>query len=115
MHAKHTVQKWVEAFNRADAAALEKLYADDAVNHQMPNVAVHGKAAIGEMFRQEFANSPEMFCIPVQILEDGEWAALEWKDPKDLRGCGFFHVKDGKIIMQRGYWDRLSFENAYKK
>jgi hypothetical protein len=26
-----------------------------------------------------------------------------------LRGCGFFHVQDGKIRFQRGYWDKLSF------
>jgi hypothetical protein len=26
-----------------------------------------------------------------------------------LRGCGFFHVRDGKIAFQRGYWDKLSF------
>lgn len=34
---------------------------------------------------------------------------LEWRDPKGLRGCGFFHVVDGYIRFQRGYWDRLSF------
>jgi ketosteroid isomerase-like protein len=114
MNAKHTVQKWIDAFNRGDFQSLEDLYAEDAVNHQMPNVPIKGKAAIGEMLRQEFSNSPEMFCIPVQILEDGEWAALEWRDPKDFRGCGFFHVQQGKITEQRGYWDRLSFEAIYK-
>ena len=44
-----------------------------------------------------------------QILEDGEWAILEWKDPLGLRGCGFFQVIEGKIKLQRGYWDKLSF------
>ena len=43
------------------------------------------------------------------IFEDGEWAILEWKDPLGLRGCGFFHIVDGKIKLQRGYWDKLSF------
>ena len=41
--------------------------------------------------------------------EDGEWAIMEWKDSLGLRGCGFFHVKDNKIVFQRGYWDKLSF------
>ena len=36
-------------------------------------------------------------------------AILEWRDPLGLRGCGFFHVKHGKITFQRGYWDKLSF------
>jgi hypothetical protein len=43
------------------------------------------------------------------IFEDGEWAMLEWRDPLGLRGCGFFHVVAGRIVFQRGYWDRLSF------
>ena len=43
------------------------------------------------------------------LFEDGEWAILEWRDPKGLRGCGFFHVPEGKIRFQRGYWDKLSF------
>lgn len=34
---------------------------------------------------------------------------LEWRDPKGLRGCGFFHVTDCRIAFQRGYGDKLSF------
>jgi len=30
-------------------------------------------------------------------------------NPSGLRGCGFFHVVDGQITSQRGYWDKLSF------
>ena len=44
-----------------------------------------------------------------KYFEDGEWAIMEWKDSLGLRGCGFFHVKDNKIVFQRGYWDKLSF------
>jgi len=43
------------------------------------------------------------------LFEDGEWAILEWRDPLGLRGCGFFHVVAGRIVFQRGYWDKLSF------
>lgn len=60
------------------------------------------------MFRREFA-AAEMVCIPENLFEDGEWAILEWRDPKGLRGCGFFHVVGGLIQFQRGYWDQLSF------
>ncbi len=56
----------------------------------------------------------EMTCIIENIFEDGEWAILEWKDPLGLRGCGFFHIVDGKIIFQRGYWDKLSFLRMHK-
>ncbi|WP_346863841.1 nuclear transport factor 2 family protein [uncultured Draconibacterium sp.] len=67
-----------------------------------------GKSNILEMFKYEFA-AAEMVCIVENIFEDGQWAILEWKDPLGLRGCGFFLVEDGKIKMQRGYWDKLSF------
>ena len=60
------------------------------------------------MFKDEFATA-KMTCLIENIFEDGEWAILEWQDPKGLRGCGLFHVVDGKIEFQRGYWDRLSF------
>lgn len=60
------------------------------------------------MFAQEFA-AADMTCIVETIHEAGEVAALEWRDPLGLRGCGFFTVRDGLIVFQRGYWDRLSF------
>lgn len=50
-----------------------------------------------------------MVCIVENVFEDGEWAILEWRDPLGLRGCGFFHVIDARIVCQRGYWDKLTF------
>ena len=105
---KEVVEKWVEVFNRADADALAALYAEDAVNHQVVQAPVEGRAAIREMFAQEFARA-EMECLVENVFEEDEWAILEWKDPDGLRGCGFFHVVNGLIHFQRGYWDRLSF------
>ncbi len=29
--------------------------------------------------------------------------------PARVRGCGFFHVVEGRIVAQRGYWNKLSF------
>ena len=108
MQPKELVQAWVEAFNSADADRLAAFYAEDATNHQVAESPVVGRTAIHAMFAREFA-AAEMVCIPENIFEDGEWAILEWRDPKGLRGCGFFHVQEGKIVFQRGYWDKLSF------
>ena len=102
------VTDWVDAFNRRDVTALTALYAEDAVNHQVAEHPVQGREAIESMFRAGFA-AAEMVCIVEHIFEDGEWAILEWRDPLGLRGCGFFHVVDGRIVSQRGYWDKLSF------
>ncbi|HJV91295.1 MAG TPA: nuclear transport factor 2 family protein [Holophagaceae bacterium] len=108
MTPRELVQEWVAAFNRADADALARFYAEDATNHQVAEQPVHGRAAIREMFRAGFA-SATMICLVEHIFEDGEWAILEWRDPLGLRGCGFFHVVDDQIHFQRGYWDKLSF------
>lgn len=108
MQPKELVQKWVDAFNRADVDALADFYAEDAINHQVVTEPLVGKASIKQMFATEFGRAG-MVCIVENIFQDGEWAMLEWKDPLGLRGCGFFHIADDKIIFQRGYWDRLSF------
>jgi limonene-1,2-epoxide hydrolase len=108
MEPKATVRVWVEAFNRADVDVLSSLYAEDAVNYQVAENPVQGRAEIREMFRKGFATA-EMTCIVENLFQDGEWAILEWRDPSGLRGCGFFHVVDDKIVFQRGYWDKLTF------
>lgn len=102
------VTAWVEAFNRADVDALAAFYAEDAVNHQVAESPVVGRAAIRRMFAESFA-AATMVCLVENLFEDGDWAILEWRDPLGLRGCGFFHVVAGKIVSQRGYWDKLTF------
>lgn len=111
MGPREIVRLWVDAFNRGDVSALVALYHDMAVNHQVALAPVEGRDAIRETFTREFA-AADMTCVVEHLFEDGEWAILEWRDPNGLRGCGFFHVVDGKILFQRGYWDRLSFLRA---
>lgn len=113
MTPKQILEKWINAFNEADADVLAGLYSHDAINHQVVNEPVVGQEAIKNMFAAEFANA-KMVCIPENIFEDGEWAIMEWKDPKGFRGCGFFQIQKDKIIFQRGYWDKLSFQKLYE-
>jgi hypothetical protein len=108
MQPRERVVAWVDAFNRADAEALSAMYHEGAVNHQVAERPVEGREAIRRMFAEGFA-AADMVCIVENLFEDGEWAILEWRDPLGLRGCGFFHVVDGLILFQRGYWDKLSF------
>ena len=108
MRPKEVVQQFVQAFNHADEDALADLYSMDAINHQVAEKPIEGREAIRKMFADGFAEA-DMTCIVENIFEDGEWAMLEWRDPLGLRGCGFFHVVDSKIVFQRGYWDKLSF------
>lgn len=108
MRPVEVVQAWVERFNAADADGLAALYHEHAVNHQVVTDPVEGREAIRGMFEREFQQA-DMHCIPERIHDAGEWAILEWRDPRGLRGCGFFHVQDGRIRFQRGYFDQLTF------
>lgn len=108
MEPREVVRAWVEAFNRGDADALAGFYSEGATNHQVAEEPVVGREAIRRMFVAELGRA-EMVCLVENLFQDGEWAILEWRDPLGLRGCGFFHVVDGKIVFQRGYWDKLSF------
>jgi limonene-1,2-epoxide hydrolase len=108
MRPKEVVQQFVRAFNNADADGLADLYSADAINHQVAERPVEGRETIRKMFADGFAEA-DMTCIVENIFEDGEWAILEWRDPLGLRGCGFFHIVDSRIVFQRGYWDELTF------
>ena len=108
LNPKSVVEKWIEAFNQKDAKKITLLYHKDSVNHQVAEKPVIGQKDIGEMFTEQFA-SAEMTCIVENLFQDGDWAILEWRDPLGLRGCGFFYIINGKIKLQRGYWDKLSF------
>lgn len=113
MTPRETVEEWVRRFNTADVEGLAALYHEDAVNHQVTQAPVEGREAIRTMFEREFAHA-DMTCIPEIIHEAGDVAILEWRDPLGLRGCGFFTVRDGRIVFQRGYWDKLSFLKLHK-
>ena len=108
MSPRRLVEEWVRRFNGGDIDGLASLYAVDAINHQVVMDPLHGRAAIRRMFEIEFGRAA-MTCVVENLFEDGEWAILEWSDPNGLRGCGFFQVRNGEIVFQRGYFDQLSF------
>jgi hypothetical protein len=112
MGTRQTIERWVECFNAGECQAIAALYADDAVNHQIPLEPVVGRAAIEEFHRQTFSRGP-LTCTPINLVVDGDWGALEWIDPDGFRGCGFFRVRDGLIQHQRGYWDSAQLNEIH--
>ncbi len=108
MKPRELLGKWVQLFNQADIEALVALYAPDAICHQVVTEPLHGREAIRHMFTVEFGRAT-MTCLVENLFEDGDWAILEWRDPKGLRGCGFFRIENDQITLQRGYFDQLSF------
>jgi steroid delta-isomerase-like uncharacterized protein len=129
---KAVVAAWAVAFNQHSIEALRKLYAEDAVNHQVSEDPVSGRESIIQYLQEGFETYPDMGFDVVNLYEDGDWAIVEWagwsthKDLIDdpaytgqqgpkLSGCGFFKVVKGKIQHQRGYWDKLSWQKLAGK
>jgi steroid delta-isomerase-like uncharacterized protein len=123
---REVVLEWVDAFNRQDALAAATLYHKDAINLQIAaGEPIVGRIAIEEGLAYFFRSFPDNYTLPINLFEDGEWAILEWEGggtwqgefaghPPNgrafvIQGCGFFHVVEGKIKFQRGYWDKLSW------
>ena len=106
-----------DAFNRHDVDTLVGLYAEHAVNHQMPASPLRGRGAIRRSLEEGFAAIPDMRCRLVNIIGDGDRGAVEWEAsctyrppdkaprPYTVNGCGFFRVQGGVIVEQHGYWD----------
>lgn len=106
---KEVVCKWVDAFNAHDVEKIISLYHEGATNHQVTNGAGHWSGSDPRNVYKGVCSRRYDAAIVEHIFEDGQWAILEWRDPLGLRGCGFFQVVNGKILFQRGYWDKLTF------
>jgi steroid delta-isomerase-like uncharacterized protein len=113
---KSILQEWARLMNTHESDKLADLYHSDAVNLQVAvGTPLIGKAAILKDFQDFFRNIPDTFTQVENLFEDGEWAIIEWSGggtfaPTGKRftaqGCGFFHIVDGRIKFQRGYWDK---------
>ena len=85
---KEVVCNWLDAFNLHEVEAITSLYHKNAINHQVANDPVTGIEAIWAMFTEEFA-SADMTAITENIFEDGQWAILEWRDPRGSGDAAF--------------------------
>lgn len=116
---KDVISEWVRLMNTHEPEALAELYAENASNLQVAiGTPLLGRQAILDDFRTFFANIPDTFTKVENLFEDGDWAILEWSGDGtfkptgksfSLRGCGFFRVEQGKIVFQRGYWDKYTW------
>ncbi len=123
---KQVLSEWARAFDRHEVEALVSLYHENAVNLQVAlGEPVQGKAALRASFVEYFRAFPDSYTHVENLFEDGEWAIWEWNGggtflgefaghpptgkPYTLRGCGFFQIIAGKILFQRGYWDKATW------
>ncbi len=124
---KEVLREWVAAYNNRDPFALIELYADDAEVDQVAfNAApLRGREALLASFVDFFTAFPDNYTNPENVFTDGEWTIIEWSGGGTflgnlgempptgksfkLRGCGFLRIVNGKIVFQRGYFDKQTW------
>ncbi|MEZ5344447.1 MAG: ester cyclase [Pyrinomonadaceae bacterium] len=120
------LRHWIGLFNNKDLDAVVECYAPDAVNFQIAaNEPSVGLDQIRASTAEFFNGFPDAWARVENIMGVGDHAAWEWVgggtflgefygyNPTglsfEIRGCGFFRFQGGKIILQRGYWDKHSW------
>lgn len=126
MTSKEILSEWIKAFNDHDVEALTASYHPEAINYQVAaGEPLIGREKIRDDLINFFSAFPDVYADVENLIGDGDWAAWEWLgggtfkgeflgvEPTGksfkLRGCGFFQMKEGLIIYQRGYWDKLTW------
>jgi hypothetical protein len=80
----------------------------DAINHQVAEEPVQGRDAIRRMFADAFAATED--GLPRgESLRGRRLGHARMARPQGPAGCGYFHVRDDRIVFQRGYWDKVTF------
>lgn len=100
-----TSRSWIEALNRADVDALADFYTEGAVNHQVAECPVEGRAAIREKFASGFAS----------VFQRGYWDTLSFlrchglpipKAPKRRRDRVVASVLQIQVVQVTAHDDR---------
>lgn len=111
MTPRQVLKNWIIAFNNADVESIAQLYHDDSTNDHAANESVIGKDAILEMFASEFAVAKMVRIAENIFARAGNW---ERKDLKGLRGSGFFHTVNDKILFQCCYRGKLALQRLHR-
>ena len=117
------ITKWVAAANAQDAESIAALYSPHARLLYAWGELLDGRPSINEHFKGFFRAFPDWSKEPYSLIQGHhDWGVLEWQaqasflgpyqqtEPTGrsfrLRGCGIFHVVDGRIRLHRRYLDR---------
>lgn len=122
---KEVAAQWVAAYNRHDVEAAIALYDEQAINIQQPwRKSVSGRDAMRAIYIHVFQAFPDIVVDAEHVTADGNRVAIEWcfrgtmrgefagHAPTNraftLHGCEIFELSDGRISIQRGYWDKAT-------
>jgi len=109
-----------EAFNRHDTEALVELYSEDARILSPGDIEPRvGHAVVRDIYAGHFDNIPGVHDAVQNIIAEGNRGSVEfiasWDQPTEddpdargqLRIAAFITVKNGKIVQDITYFDRV--------
>ena len=108
------VNRFNDAINRHDGAALAALLTDDTVFENTGPVPdgtrIEGKAAVTAFWQKWFAGNPGAKFEAEEVIVAGDRCTVRWvyrkmRDgkPWHLRGIDVFTVRDGKVAAKLAY------------
>jgi uncharacterized protein (TIGR02246 family) len=108
------VDRFNEAFNRHDAAAVASLLTDDTVFEDTSPAPdgqrIEGKTAVAAYWRGWFARNADAKFEAEETIVSGDRAVVRWVyrkvrngQPWHLRGVDIFTVRDGKVAAKMAY------------
>jgi len=118
------VNRWIEAFNTHNVAAIVALYADDAELYDSGmKRSRRGRTEIERWFSKRFRDMPSIIYTPTGQIVAEEHVAVLWtvhgrsprilgqgwlSRPFQVDGVSIFTIHDGFIQKQRGYYEHLA-------
>ena len=111
---RNVIERFNDAINRHDAAAVEALLTDDTVfENTSPTpdgTRIEGKSAVMEFWRKWFVNNADARFEAEEVIVAGDRCVVRWvyrkmRDgkPWHLRGVDVLTVRDGKVASKLAY------------
>jgi ketosteroid isomerase-like protein len=105
-----TIERFNDAFNRHDVAAVMALMTEDVVfeNTSPPpdGERYEGQAAVRAFWEQFFAGSPRAHFASEEIFASRDRCAVTWRyawGDGHIRGVDLFRVREGKVAEKLSY------------
>lgn len=114
LSTREVIDRFNDAINRHDAAAVAALLTDDTVFENtgpVPDGArIEGKAAVAAFWEKWFASNAGARFEAEDVIIAGDRATVRWiyrklrdGQPWHLRGVDVFTVRDGKVAAKLAY------------
>jgi len=126
MNSRDLLSNWIQAFQACDVERVVNCYAEDAVNFQIAtSEPAVGREQIAADTQEFFTGFPDAWSRVENLMAGCDRTTWGWIGgwtfagefygyrPTGVTfpvpGWGFFTFRDGLIVRQQGYWDKLSW------